>query len=468
LRIFPKIGFRTSSRKGSFSKSRLRKPPANLRTLPSVGLLDLTSVVSSASSVETLYESLAAKVARTFSAPAVSLFVRDDESGDFNCCVSTALTAKSRQNLNGHLTLPSDAFVVRRLTRLISPLRVDADEMRIWELALKDGPSKILEQRLHERQILQETRSSLLVQLRTKNDLIGVLSLAEPASGQFNTEELSLLKSLSGQLALVLENTKLLQRLVEHERLRAQLAVAAEVQRGLLPAVNPTLPGVDLCAFCQPALHVGGDYYDFVSLPDGSMAICVADVAGKGIAAALLMAVVQASLRSRLSDTREHSVAEVAAVLNRHICASVSEARYVTCFYGELNTRDGSFRFVNAGHNPPILLRARHAEETGLLPELHRLSVGGTVLGLFPDLSFEEGRVSLQPRDILVAFTDGVTEAMNLQGEEFSDERLCEVIRNVSSRRASDILESIVSRVSEWAKGAVPHDDITVVVLALK
>jgi sigma-B regulation protein RsbU (phosphoserine phosphatase) len=352
--------------------------------------------------------------------------------------------------------------------RLISPLRVDADEMRIWELALKDGPSKILEQRLHERQILQETRSSLLVQLRTKNDLIGVLSLAEPASGQFNTEELSLLKSLSGQLALVLENTKLLQRLVEHERLRAQLAVAAEVQRGLLPAVNPTLPGVDLCAFCQPALHVGGDYYDFVSLPDGSVAICVADVAGKGIAAALLMAVVQASLRSRLSDTREHSVAEVAAVLNRHICASVSEARYVTCFYGELNTRDGSFRFVNAGHNPPILLRARHAEETGLLPELHRLSVGGTVLGLFPDLSFEEGRVSLQPGDILVAFTDGVTEAMNLQGEEFSDERLCEVIRNVSSRRASDILESIVSRVSEWAKGAVPHDDITVVVLALK
>ena len=259
---------------------------------------------------------------------------------------------------NAHLTLSSDSFVIRRLKSLSSPLQLDAAELGAWKLALTDAPSHVIEKRMQEKDVLLQTRSSLLVQLRTKGDLLGVLTLGKRQADRFSAEDREMLESVAGQLALVIENTKLLQRLVEHERLRAELVVAAEVQRNLLPATGLTLPGIDLCGFCQPASQVGGDYYDFVRLGDDRVGICIADVAGKGISAALLMSVVQASLRGQLFNTQEQvPVRNVVTMLNRLICSSVTTARYVTCFYGQLDPADGSFRFVNAGHNPPLLLR---------------------------------------------------------------------------------------------------------------
>ena len=232
---------------------------------------------------------------------------------------------------------------------------------------------------MQEKDVLLQTRSSLLVQLRTKGDLLGVLSLGKRPADRFSPEEREALDSVAGQLALVIENTKLLQRLVEHERLRAELAVAAEVQRNLLPAAGPTLSGIDICGFCQPASQVGGDYYDFVPLGGNRVGICIADVAGKGISAALLMSVVQASLRSQLFNTQEQASARnVVTMLNRLICSSVSESRYVTCFYGQLDADSGSFRFVNAGHNPPLLFRHAIPQAAETAADFQTLSSGGT------------------------------------------------------------------------------------------
>jgi phosphoserine phosphatase RsbU/P len=181
-----------------------------------------------------------------------------------------------------------------------------------------------------------------------------------------------------------------------------------------------------------------------------------------------MMSVVQASLRGQLFNSQKQvPVKSVVAMLNRLICASVTTARYVTCFYGQLDAANGSFLFVNAGHNPPLLLRGPdpEAEKSGAVFE--HLSRGGLVLGLFPDGNFDEGEVQLRSGDVLVAYTDGVTEAMNVQQEEFSEERLRAAIAEVSQRSAEEILNHIIAVVSQWSKGAPQHDDITVVVLKM-
>jgi phosphoserine phosphatase RsbU/P len=420
--------------------------------------------------VESLYESIVGAIRQALPTAAVSLFIRDDDSGNFECRVSTEFARDSGTQPKPLLTLSSASFVIRRLKSLISPLQLDAMELGMWKEALTDAPREVFEKRMQERDVLLQTRSFLLVQLRTKGDLLGVLALGESVGNRLSPDKRQMLENVAGQLALVIENTKLLRRVVEHERLRAELAVAAEVQRNLLPATDLRLSEIDLCGFCKPASQVGGDYYDFVRLGHNRAGICIADVSGKGISAALLMSVVQASLRSQLFSPQEQVPAStVVTMLNRLICTSVSSSRYVTCFYGQLDAADGLFRFVNAGHNPPLLLRQPDQAEPGSGPGavFESLTSGGPVLGMFPTVEFEEGEVRLRSGDILVAYTDGVTEAMSLWEEEFSEERLRAAILEASQQNAKQILSHIVSRVADWSQGAAQHDDITVVVLKL-
>jgi sigma-B regulation protein RsbU (phosphoserine phosphatase) len=425
------------------------------------GVIDLSQAVRGADSVDGLYRSLIEAICETFSLGAASLFVRDDQRGDFPCRVSTAFPAGPEDgSSSGVPPLVPNAFVIRRLRNLSSPLQIEKSELESWEQALRDAPPAVLESRMREKDTLQRTHSSMLVPLKTRNDLVGLLSLGPRTSGAYNPEERHALQSVAGQLALVIENTRLAERLVEHERLRAEVELAAEVQRSLLPGSAPELPGVELCGYCQPARQVGGDYYDFIPVDDGAI-VCVADVAGKGISAALLMSVVQASLRGQLLQGRRHeSLAEVVTRLNRQICASISPGRFVTCFCLELNYRDGTLHFVNAGHSPPLLV-----SKDNTVMSFRKLDIGGPVLGLFSDAIFSEGTVQLASGDVLVAYTDGVSEAMNTQEEEFSDERLCDVLKELQGASGKEILKEILSRVSDWSKGAPQHDDLTAVVM---
>ena len=265
MRIFPKIRlrWRTGSTGAVYRASKRLGPQRHHGT---VRLLDLTSAVGAARSVENLYESLVCTIGGAFSAPAASLFIRDDLAGDFPCYASTVISADDRSRQLGHLTLSSDSFLIRRLKNLSVPLRLDASDLNAWKEGLSEVPSKVLEQRMQEKNVILQTHSSLFVQLRAKGNMLGVLSLGERPTGRFSLEDLEVLNGLATELALVIENTKLLQRLVEHERWRAELAVAAEVQRKLLPEAGLVLPGIEICGFCQPASQVGGDYYDFVAL----------------------------------------------------------------------------------------------------------------------------------------------------------------------------------------------------------
>lgn len=436
---------------------RTRTPSPAERLLEESPMLDFSQAVRNARSVEGLYQSLIGMVNSTFPSKAVSLFVRDDDTGHYSCRISTALPVHGYGN-GGPPSLPPDAFVVRRLRGLDSPMQLDEGDMKAWQDALSDAPPEVFNKRMRERDTLQKTNSSLLVQLKTKSDLVGLLTLGKSTLGPFSSKDQEVLKGVAGQLALVIENAKLAERMAEHQRLQAELALAAEVQRSLLPVNAPSFEGFELCGFCKPAQQVGGDYYDFVSLNRQQMGIAIADVAGKGISAALLMSVVQASLRGQLMGAGSNEIGEMVKMLNRLICGSVSSARYVTFFYGQLDAADRTLHFINAGHNAPLVY-SREKDD------FRTLNDGGPVLGLFPDALYNEGWTRVEQGDVLVAFTDGVTEAQNAIEEEFGDDRLRAAISDAAGSSAREILNHIAGEVAAWSQGVRQHDDITILVL---
>jgi phosphoserine phosphatase RsbU/P len=257
----------------------------------------------------------------------------------------------------------------------------------------------------------------------------------------------------------MIENSWLTGRAMEQEKLRRDLELAGEVQRRLLPPQPPGNGTATLAAYTLPARTVGGDYYDFLDLGSERIGIAVADVSGKGIAAALLMSVVQASLRV-ISAERQASLSQLAEKMNQFLHRSSGANKYATFFYAQIEGGGRRLRFVNAGHNPPYLARGT---EAGM--EITELRAGGPPLGLFPKIQYEEADLELLPGDLMVAFTDGVPEALNAKGEEFGEERLKELVRGSRGCGAEEILAAISSQVRDWMGAAEQHDDVTIVVM---
>jgi sigma-B regulation protein RsbU (phosphoserine phosphatase) len=241
----------------------------------------------------------------------------------------------------------------------------------------------------------------------------------------------------------------------ELERKKAELEVAAEIQRSFLPERIPTRPGVELAATTIPAMEVGGDFYDFIPGPDGKLGLVVADVAGKGVPAALFMALSRTIVRANAA----HHLEEKAVLhdANAMIAADASSGMFVTLFYGIL---DGSrtLSYANAGHLPPLLLRSGEVECSAL-------QVTGIAMGAVDDAEYGQQETALSSGDILVIYTDGVTEAINLNKEEYGLSRLCEAVRGSSHLSAQGIMGRILEDISRFSGGEAQSDDITVVVL---
>jgi sigma-B regulation protein RsbU (phosphoserine phosphatase) len=302
----------------------------------------------------------------------------------------------------------------------------------------------------------------IAVPLYAKNDLVGVVLLGAPEGRErYTLAERQLLSGMASVFALMIENARLTDRAVEQDRLRRDLALAAEVQRRLLPPHPPANAVATLAAFTMPARIVGGDYYDFVDMDDDRLGIVVADVSGKGVAAALLMSVVQTALRV-ISIETNLTLGELTARMNRVLYQSTSAEKYATFFYAQLDRRALRLRYINAGHNPPYLVRCDNGHS-----EVIELSTGGTVLGLFPESEYQEGEVQLRPGDLFVAFTDGVPEARNVAGEEFGEERLKSVLQNAAGAAAPEVSSQLSKTVREWIGGAEQHDDLTFVIATI-
>jgi len=349
-------------------------------------------------------------------------------------------------------SLPAEGFLLNRLRFYAFPLPFNDEDVDAWQRWAKENRP----QYLAEIETLKNTGARVAVSLRTKNDILGVLLLGPPEGREaYSPAETRALRDWAQQLALMVENARLTDRLLEQEKINRDLALAVEVQRRLLPERPPDAPGAELSAMSLPARGIGGDYYDFLDVGDHRIGIALADIAGKGIAAALIMAVVQASLRI-LSTEENLSLPQLAVKMNRFLHRSTKPNSYATFFYAQIDEHSRQLRYVNAGHNPPYLIRALEIEE---------LSSGGTVLGLLPQVSYEEAKVDLRAGDVLLAFTDGVTEALNPNEEEFGEERLKNLLRGLVHLPAHEISARISHELKNWIQNAAQYDDLTFIVM---
>jgi phosphoserine phosphatase RsbU/P len=256
--------------------------------------------------------------------------------------------------------------------------------------------------------------------------------------------------------------TRLMDEAVEKKRLENELEIAREVQATLFPKQLPHPPGMDVFGGCRPARVVSGDYYDFIVADETHLNIIVGDISGKGISAALLMANLQAAMRSQLLSTQNaetenigSKLAEVMAQLNNQIYANSPPEKYATLFLSRYDADSNRLWYCNAGHLPPVLLNSQEAQ---------LLEATGMVVGLFPNAIYEARSVALPPGAVLAIFTDGITEAMNRMDEEFGDKQLLDALRESCTRNPEDIWNHVISKVSEWQGDLPQHDDITLIV----
>jgi sigma-B regulation protein RsbU (phosphoserine phosphatase) len=353
------------------------------------------------------------------------------------------------------LEFGAETRTVQMLEKQKEPVWVYLDDPYSW-LHEREATSQ-------ERDTLATLRSELLLPLAVRDKLLGFISLGPKRSEEaYSGTDVGLLKSLAAQTGLALENAHLMTAITEEvaqrERMNREVELAREVQQRLFPQKLPSVASLDYAGGCRPALGVGGDYYDFFALPDGQLGVAIGDVSGKGIGAALMMASLQASLRSEAMRARG-DLAAVMTNVNSLVYEISSSNRYATFFYGQYNPRNRKLTYVNAGHNPPMHLRSSPAGW-----QVTRLEAGGMVIGLMEDSAYQESFIELQSGDLLVAFTDGVSEALNAADEEWDEERLLATIEAVAGSSSAEMIPQIMQAADAFAAGAPQHDDMTLVV----
>lgn len=269
------------------------------------------------------------------------------------------------------------------------------------------------------------------------------------------------LASLGHSYNMMIENLdRLLKVAKEKERLQADLDIAQEVQEQLYPRSVPRIDGLQITAMLVPAKSVSGDYYDYQKIDDHHFAIALGDVAGKGISAALLMANVQSAMRAQLRTLQDQhgevSTATVVSQINKHLQANTTTEKYATFFFSVYDERTGKLVSTNAGHLPPILIRGK---------QVSRLDVNGMVVGVFPHAQYDSSRITLEKGDLLLLYTDGITEPENEFDEMFGEDRLIETVQRVASRPNEEILQEVFSAVQQWTFAPESADDMTMMII---
>ena len=304
--------------------------------------------------------------------------------------------------------------------------------------------------------VLQGVRSVLAVPLGVADKVFGIIYADSPiAEGRFTEDHLKVLTTLASVAAIRVENARLVEARLERERLERELALASEIQQRFQPTAPPHVDGYELQGISFPCYEIGGDYYDFIEREDGRLVIALGDVSGKGTAAALLMSSLHAAIHAQSAS--HDSLVDTISAVNRYLADNIPANRFVTLFYAELDPESGALSFLNAGHNPPLIVHAAGTVE--------QLASGGLPLGIKPDAEYREGRTRLQPGDVLVIYSDGVTEAVSPSGEEFGATRLYEVVSRNVNASAAGIRDRIESSLTKFAQGTSAADDITLVIV---
>lgn len=299
-------------------------------------------------------------------------------------------------------------------------------------------------------------RSVLAVPMVVHSRLIGVLTLYNKKRGKdFSQEDQRLLSILAGQSAQVVETARLYEEEKKLASVNQELGLAFDIQSRLLPASAPVIDGYDIHGMTVPAQSVGGDLFDFIETLDGKVAVCVGDVSGKGMPAALMMSNVQATLRGQalFLDSAKGTIERS----NRLLSQSIKRGSFVTIFYAVLSPDDHSVTYVNAGHNKPYIVRADGT--------LEKLEEGGLVVGFMASQDYQETTRHLEPGDTLFVYSDGVTEAMNAAHDQYDDDRLEALLPTLAGQAATDVVGAVWTDVKKHTAGSPPNDDITMLVV---
>jgi sigma-B regulation protein RsbU (phosphoserine phosphatase) len=299
------------------------------------------------------------------------------------------------------------------------------------------------------------TRSMLCVPIHNRqHKIVGVLQLLNKTAGAFGTGDLDFLNSISDHMAIAMENATLHMELLEKQRMEEELKLGREIQSRLLPHAPVDVEATQLAALSLPCYEVGGDYYDFIELPDGDLGLAIGDVSGKGVSAALIMSSVQAALR--VAAPIEDDLAHLVQRLNALIYRSARGRKYATFFFGRYTPSTGLLRYVNAGHNPPFI---------AIDGQLQELSSTGKPIGILPDSTYHESAVEIVPGATLFLYTDGLNEAADPDENEFGYDELRRLFSAEQSQEVGEAPARILQAVTQFERGARPTDDKTIVVL---
>lgn len=464
-------------------------------------LTELGEAIRDFTRIEQLLEVVAAKIKDALHPENVTIFLADEASGDLLPAFSYGHVPVEDEadTVPLALVLPHDGRVSERLNKLSPPDPIEFQSADDLIEITQRGSAGDLSAR--EALTLRAIRPTLLIPIRSNGHLYGVISLGRRLGDlPYSKEDEQLLMFVGAQMAITFENASLIRRMAEEELIKRELEMAADVQRQLFPAGALEDETLELYGTCLPARWVGGDYYDYFVVREHRVGMAIGDVAGKGIAAALLMSTVQALLWSQLTSG-DRCLAEVVSSINRLLRRSTGEGGYVTFFLAEFEEETRRLTYVNAGHNPPILFRSRDdlraKDEDGLQGQLRlrpsasapvnagaaavsvakdiqeealvsELTTGGPIIGTFLDMPYEQETIQAESGDVLVAFTDGVTEALSPEGIEFGEERLRSVVTQSLHLAAREVAERIIARLREWQRDAPQHDDITLIIAKVK
>ena len=361
--------------------------------------------------------------------------------------------------------------VVEALRLLLKQAGISADTAQSPAAVLDQVKSRPYDVLLMDLNYARDTTSGdegldLVEQVRAIDDTLPVVAMTAWGSVELAVEAMK--RGVSDFVLKPWENSRLTRTLWNHiergrgrreqlRRQREETEAERAAGRALLPQSLPNIAGISIAATVQPLRTLSGDYFDVLQPAEGQLALAIADAAGKGVPAALLMSNVQASVRA-LAGAEFHP-AELAATLNRSVKCTTTSGKFVTFFCGVIDTDSRRLRYTNAGHCPPVRIRAGGQAE--------RLEAGGAVLGIFKDWQYEQGSLQLASGDRLLFFTDGISEAANAQAEQFGEERLIELARALRDRPAPEIRDRILESVSNFCGGRA-DDDITLLIVAVE
>jgi sigma-B regulation protein RsbU (phosphoserine phosphatase) len=345
-------------------------------------------------------------------------------------------------------TFPKDSLLGRYLSRYRKPLMVEYLDQSWGRLHL-DGASS---------GFLAATRAAVCLPIGSGETLFGLIVVGGKRSGLlYSRTDSELLETFSEHLGLVLENAELHEATIEQERLKNEVLLAREIQLGLLPSAAPKHERLELHGKMESSVEVGGDYYDFFEISPDRIGVAIGDVSGKGVPAAMLVSSLQAVFRN-LARRDKMNPAQVIEELNRHVCDNAKSGQYATIFYGVFELDQSVFTFCNAGHCPALLIKTHYAD---------RLGEGGLVLGIDPSHRYEEGRVGLDPGDILCFYTDGVTEQSAAKGQQYGEQRLIDFLRANRNLPLPALQQSLFASVIAFGSGR-QDDDITAIIARCK